>query len=99
MGIPDVLDQFQLEAYDHVGTQRLVLIQVPQGCGKSYLGSRLCQILAQLSGRVPVVTFKNHSLDEMLTDIAALYGKDGLSKIIRIGNSKKIALGLNTRTL
>jgi len=99
LGIPRELDQFQLEAYKHVGAQKLALIQGPPGCGKSYLGSRLCRILAQTSGRVLVVTSKNHSLDEILTDITAQYGKDGLSNIIRIGNSKKIALELKARTL
>eukprot|EP00959_Pyramimonas_sp_CCMP1952_P108783 2274710-Pyramimonas_sp.AAC.1 len=44
------------------------------GTGKSYLGSRLVRILAELTGKVLVITAKNHALDEMLTDVAGLYG-------------------------
>ena len=97
--IPDELDQFQLEAYHHVAENKLALIQGPPGCGKSYLCSRLCRIFAEITGRILVVTFKKHALDEIVNDIAELYGENGLEKVIRIGNSKKISKRIKHRSL
>ena len=71
----------------------------PPGCGKSYLCSRLCRIFAEITGCVLVVTFKNHALDEIVNDIAEIYGENGLDNIIRIGNSKKISKRIKHRSL
>eukprot|EP00798_Chlamydomonas_sp_ICE-L_P016960 gene16960-23236_t len=102
LGIPGSLDEFQLHAYNHVQEHDFALIQGPPGTGKSYIGARLAQVFIETKGRVLVVTTKNHALDEMLLDIAKLYSTsadEGFSKLVRVGNSRKIHPKLQPRSL
>jgi len=95
-------DRWQLKAFNHASKYSMSLIQGPPGTGKSYLGSRIARTLAECSGRVLVITFKNHALDEILLDIVDLYDKsgvNGLDRVIRIGNINKIDAKLSSRTL
>lgn len=49
--------------------------------------------------KVLIITSKNHCLDEILIEVSQLYEFDGLLKVIRIGNSRKIAESLQNRSL
>eukprot|EP00798_Chlamydomonas_sp_ICE-L_P026392 gene26392-17486_t len=104
LGIPDALDEFQLQAYHHVMQHDFALIQGPPGTGKSYIGARIAQLFVETKGRVLVVTTKNHALDEMLVDIAELLStdaakEDGFRQLVRIGFGKKIPPKLQPRSL
>lgn len=96
---PRIFDQWQLEAYNHASLYSFALIHGPPGTGKSFLGARIARTLVECTERLLVVTSKNHALDEILIDIADLYGSDGMSKIIRVGKNKKINELLLPRTL
>ena len=101
LAIMSNMDEFQAAAYDDVSSHQFALIQGPPGTGKSFIGSRLGRIAAEecLGGRVLLVTSKNHALDELLMDIAKLFGADGLHKVVRVGRNRKINETLRPHTL
>ncbi|KAL7522470.1 hypothetical protein ACHAWX_007163 [Stephanocyclus meneghinianus] len=98
-GVFDSLDVFQKEAFVNVANNSFSLIQGPPGCGKSYVGSRLGQVLVSQYKRILVATSKNHSLDELLIDISRILAMEGQSKVVRVGNEKKIATELKPHSL
>ncbi|KAL3794308.1 hypothetical protein HJC23_012433 [Cyclotella cryptica] len=98
-GVLDELDMFQKEAFVNVANHTFSLIQGPPGCGKSYVGSRLGQVLLSQYKRILVATSKNHSLDELLIDISRILDAEGPSNIVRVGNEKKIATELKPHSL
>ena len=64
------------------------MIQGPPGCGKTYLGCKILEVLLKfdLGGPVLVMTYKNHALDEFLLHTSKFCE---LSEITRIGGRSK----------
>ena len=64
----------------------------PPGCGKTYLGTKLCEFLLNTTEEkdtpILVLTYKNHALDEFLKHTMKFCDK---SDIIRIGGRSKEA--------
>lgn len=79
------LDDSQQEAFMHALSHKVAVIQGPPGCGKTYIGAKLAELIlaAKLDRPILVLTYKNHALDEFLKQMLPLCGgKEGL---IRIG--------------
>jgi hypothetical protein len=84
------LDPSQEEALVHALTHRLAIIQGPPGCGKTFVGIKLVQLILSMdtSPETPilVLTYKNHALDEFLK---GLLGFLKVKDIVRIGGRSK----------
>ena len=69
---------------------KVAIVQGPPGCGKTFLGTKLCEFLLKttenLDTPILVLTYKNHALDEFLKHTMKFCDKD---KIIRIGGRSK----------
>lgn len=76
------LDPAQKEAFRAAFENRVAIIQGPPGCGKTFLGLKLAQVLLewQLPRPILVITYKNHALDEFLKQAAAL-SRCGIDKV------------------
>ena len=64
------------------------MIQGPPGCGKTFLGCKILEVLLKfdLGGPILVMTYKNHALDEFLLHTFKFCD---LTEIIRIGGRSK----------
>eukprot|EP00742_Colponemidia_sp_Colp-10_P015126 GILJ01017240.1.p1 GENE.GILJ01017240.1~~GILJ01017240.1.p1 ORF type:complete len:1119 (-),score=139.66 GILJ01017240.1:2155-5169(-) len=66
------LDLSQREAVKHCLSSSISLVQGPPGTGKTFIGLKVVQLLLscepKLTGPILVLTYKNHVLDEFLTD-------------------------------
>jgi hypothetical protein len=69
-------DASQLEAVEHVLSNRLAIVQGPPGTGKTFIGIKLTQLLLSMqdsegkpivNAPILVLTYKNHALDDFLT--------------------------------
>eukprot|EP00727_Mastigamoeba_balamuthi_P008643 m51a1_g4400 hypothetical protein (1674) ;mRNA; f:391768-411511 len=93
------LDPAQREAYEHFAASPLALVQGPPGTGKSYLAARIIYALVrECEGPVLVMSYKNHSLDEILLDAIALLGPELGERVVRLGGNKKMSPALATHT-
>ena len=86
------LDASQQAAVAHALTHRLAIIQGPPGCGKTFVGLLLAQLLLNMDptppGPILVLTYKNHALDEFLHGLLAFLDLDD---IVRIGGRSRMA--------
>jgi hypothetical protein len=86
------LDLSQQEALVHAMTHRLAIIQGPPGCGKTFVGIKLIQIMLSINPRpktpILVLTYKNHALDEFLKGLLSFIDIDD---IVRIGGRSREA--------
>lgn len=84
------LDPSQQAALAHALTHRLAIIQGPPGCGKTYIGIKLVELLLSMEPppRTPilVLTYKNHALDEFLKGLLAFLELD---EMVRIGGRSR----------
>ena len=82
------LDAAQEDAFVHCLTNRLSIVQGPPGCGKTFLGAKILEVLlnVDLGGPVLVMTYKNHALDEFLLHATKFCSKE---QIVRIGGRSK----------
>ena len=82
------LDRAQDNAFVHSLSNRLSVIQGPPGCGKTFIGCKILEVLLKfdLVGPVLVMTYKNHALDEFLLHTSKFCD---LTKITRIGGRSK----------
>ncbi len=84
------LDPSQQAALAHTLTHRLAIIQGPPGCGKTYVGIRLVELLLSMSPRprtpILVLTYKNHALDEFLKGILPFVN---IADMVRIGGRSR----------
>ena len=78
------LDAAQDDAFVYCLSNRLSIVQGPPGCGKSFLGAKITEVLLKvgLDGPVLVMTYKNHALDEFLMHATKFCNK---GQIVRIG--------------
>jgi hypothetical protein len=80
------LDPSQQMALAHALAHKLAIIQGPPGCGKTFVGIRLVEMLLTMRPRPPlpilVLTYKNHALDEFLK---GLLGFLSVSDMVRVG--------------
>ncbi|EDO34755.1 predicted protein, partial [Nematostella vectensis] len=85
-----LLESSQSEALLHALNNRLAIVQGPPGCGKTFLGVKIVQLLLslqpQLTGPVLLLTYKNHALDEFLKAMFQFCEKEN---IVRIGGRSK----------
>ncbi|EDO34739.1 predicted protein, partial [Nematostella vectensis] len=85
-----LLESSQSEALVHALSNRLAIVQGPPGCGKTFLGVKIVQLLLslqpQLTGPVLLLTYKNHALDEFLKAMLQFCEKEN---IVRIGGRCK----------
>ena len=85
------LDPSQQAALVHGLTHRLAIIQGPPGCGKTFVGIRLVQLLLSMEPRPPlpilVLTYKNHALDEFLKGLLAFLSMEDM---VRIGGRSQV---------
>eukprot|EP00667_Euglena_gracilis_P000332 EG_transcript_332 len=86
-------DPSQEAALRAIADSDLLLIQGPPGTGKSFVGSRIAEAITRFrnlsDGTIPptlVITYKNHSLDEFLTDCLGF-----TNKVVRIGGRSRCA--------
>ncbi len=83
------LDSSQEKAIKRALKQRVALIQGPPGCGKTFIGIQLVQLLFSIttlpSSPILVLTYKNHALDEFLKEMVKLYPDD----VVRVGGRSK----------
>lgn len=86
------LDPSQQAALAHALTHRLAIIQGPPGCGKTYVGIRLVELLLSMvpMPRTPilVLTYKNHALDEFLKGLLSIVDSEDM---VRIGAKSRVA--------
>jgi hypothetical protein len=86
------LDLSQQEALVHAMTHRLAIIQGPPGCGKTFVGIKLIQIMLSINPRpktpILVLTYKNHALDEFLKGLLSFID---IYDIVRIGGRSREA--------
>eukprot|EP00727_Mastigamoeba_balamuthi_P012728 m51a1_g8078 hypothetical protein (1538) ;mRNA; r:198743-203467 len=86
------LDPAQREAYEHFAASPLALVQGPPGTGKSYLAARIVYALVrECKGPVLIMSYKNHSLDEILLDAIDLLGPELGERVVRLGGNKKMS--------
>jgi hypothetical protein len=83
------LNSSQLAAVQMALRQRIAIIQGPPGCGKTYVGVLLTQILLanrNLFNRRPIlfVCFTNHALDQLLEHVS-----EYTQSLVRIGGRSK----------
>ena len=94
-----ILDSSQKKALISGLSERLSIIQGPPGCGKTFIGIKLVQMILSMKPRpklpILVLTYKNHALDEFLKDALKFLSKD---EIARIGGRSK-DLELESRNL
>ena len=85
------LDPSQQAALVHGLTHRLAIIQGPPGCGKTFVGIRLVQLLLSMEPRPPlpilVLTYKNHALDEFLKGLLAFLSMEDM---VRSGGRSQV---------
>ena len=85
-----ILDSSQKKALISGLSERLSIIQGPPGCGKTFIGIKLVQMILSMKPRpklpILVLTYKNHALDEFLKDALKFLSKD---EIARIGGRSK----------
>ncbi|GEM12803.1 P-loop containing nucleoside triphosphate hydrolase protein [Rhodotorula toruloides] len=78
------LDATQAQAMVDCLCREVALVEGPPGTGKSWLGIELVRVLLQASiGRILVLAFTNHALDEMLKH---LIEKSVTTNIVRCGS-------------
>ncbi|XP_023339488.1 NFX1-type zinc finger-containing protein 1 isoform X2 [Eurytemora carolleeae] len=86
------LDSSQKQGIRHVLTNKVGIIQGPPGAGKSYLGTKLAEILLNLekpsTRPIVVITYKNHALDEFLKGLLE-NGICSLDEMCRVGGGSK----------
>ncbi|XP_028413718.1 NFX1-type zinc finger-containing protein 1-like [Dendronephthya gigantea] len=84
------LEASQTEALKQALTNRLAIIQGPPGCGKTFIGVKIVQLLLSLSPKlgkpILLLTYKNHALDEFLKHMLQFCSIDDL---VRIGSRSK----------
>jgi hypothetical protein len=78
------LDSAQRDAFEGCLTSPIGIVQGPPGCGKTFLGVKILEVLlkCQLDGPIMVLTYKNHALDEFLMQASNLCG---FENIVRVG--------------
>jgi hypothetical protein len=82
------LDEGQAVAFRDSLVRDLACTQGPPGCGKTFLGVKLAQVLIDSRVRdkpILVVCLTNHALDSFLTDLRDA----GIPDLVRIGSSSK----------
>lgn len=86
-------DDGQRDAFTYFAENSFSIIQGPPGTGKSYLGSRIAIALGEVCKykKILVMSYKNHSLDEFIIDIAKLLSNsaNATNEIVRFGRSPK----------
>ncbi|XP_028410574.1 NFX1-type zinc finger-containing protein 1-like [Dendronephthya gigantea] len=84
------LEASQSEALKQALTNRLAIIQGPPGCGKTYIGVKIVQLLLTLSPKLEkpilLLTYKNHALDEFLKHMLDFCS---INDLVRIGGRSK----------
>ena len=84
------LEASQCEALIHALKSRLAIIQGPPGCGKTFIGVKIVQLLLSLRPKLTkpilLLTYKNHALDEFLMHMLDFCRKEDL---VRIGGRSK----------
>ena len=84
------LEASQCEALIHALKSRLAIIQGPPGCGKTFIGVKIVQLLLSLKPKLTkpilLLTYKNHALDEFLMQMLHFCRKEDL---VRIGGRSK----------
>ncbi|KAL2214304.1 ATPase protein [Sarocladium strictum] len=86
-----VLDEAQAGALTDALLNALSVIQGPPGTGKSFLGALIVKLLLQIdSSKVLVMSYTNHSTDQMLDDLCEI----GISRdsMTRLGSKYKASL-------
>ncbi|KAL7541149.1 LOW QUALITY PROTEIN: hypothetical protein ACHAXR_010669 [Thalassiosira sp. AJA248-18] len=80
------LDESQSKALHMALTSRVALIQGPPGCGKTFIGSLLAQIIRDNTDEsILCVCYTNHALDQFLDHML----KQGETRLVRIGGRTK----------
>ncbi|XP_046847641.1 NFX1-type zinc finger-containing protein 1-like [Xenia sp. Carnegie-2017] len=84
------LEKSQRRALVHALKNRIGIIQGPPGCGKTFIGVKIVQLLLSLSPKLEkpilLLTYKNHALDEFLKHMLEFCVKDDM---VRIGGRSK----------
>lgn len=83
--LKSLLDPSQEIAVKMCLKNRIAIVQGPPGTGKTFLGIKLMRILRSLSNPIKtpilVLTYKNHSLDEFMKELVAIYPNE----VARVG--------------
>lgn len=83
--LKSILDPSQEVAVKTCLKNRIAIVQGPPGTGKTFLGIKLMRILRSLSNPIStpilVLTYKNHSLDEFMKELVAIYPNE----VARVG--------------
>lgn len=97
------LDNSQIDGIAVALKNRVAVIQGPPGTGKTFIGMRVLRLLTSMdtypaNRPVLVLTYKNHALDEFLTDCLEHYDR---SEVVRIGGRSESSTleGLNLNVL
>ncbi|XP_046847639.1 uncharacterized protein LOC124441242 [Xenia sp. Carnegie-2017] len=84
------LEESQRIALMHVLKNRIGIIQGPPGCGKTFIGVKIVQLLLSLSPKLEkpilLLTYKSHALDEFLKHMLEFCD---INDIVRIGSRSK----------
>lgn len=84
-----IFDESQEKAVKTALKSRIGIIQGPPGCGKSFIGVKMLNLLLSLSSlsspKVLVLTYKNHALDEFLKQAVTHYPEE----VVRIGGRSR----------
>ncbi|XP_028413034.1 NFX1-type zinc finger-containing protein 1-like [Dendronephthya gigantea] len=84
------LEASQCLALKQALMNRLAIIQGPPGCGKTYIGVKIVQLLLTLSPKLKkpilLLTYKNHALDEFLKHMLDFCS---INDLVRIGSRSK----------
>ncbi|XP_046848078.1 NFX1-type zinc finger-containing protein 1-like [Xenia sp. Carnegie-2017] len=84
------LEESQRIALTHVLKNRIGIIQGPPGCGKTFIGVKIVQLLLSLSPKLEkpilLLTYKSHALDEFLKHMLEFCD---INDIVRIGSRSK----------
>ncbi|CAB3999613.1 partial [Paramuricea clavata] len=84
------LEASQCDALVHALKNKLAVIQGPPGCGKTFIGVKIVEMLLSLSPKLEkpilLLTYKNHALDEFLKHTLRFCPIDHM---VRIGSRSK----------
>ena len=77
-------DPSQKEAYKYALTHKLAIVQGPPGCGKTFIGHKILEVILACRPDTPVLilTYKNHALDEFLKGALGFCH----DRLVRVGN-------------
>ncbi|XP_052804207.1 NFX1-type zinc finger-containing protein 1-like isoform X1 [Mya arenaria] len=82
------MDVDQGRAFTNALTKELSIIQGPPGCGKTYVGLKIAEVLLDNNNdkTIMVVCYTNHALDQFMREIIA---QNPTSNVVRIGGRSK----------